>query len=122
MVSVGYVVCLNSPDPTNDPHGQFQRYKTHKHLRAILEGGTMLHYGAKTVPLGGYYSVPKLTSDSLMLCGDSAGMLNPSRLKGIHTAIKSGMLAAETLFEAHKKNDFSPSSLAEYQQRYDASG
>ena len=90
MVSVGYAVGLDSPNPTNDPHIKFQRYKTHPLVRRILDGGTMLHYGAKTIPEGGYYSVPKLYHDGLLLCGDSAGLLNPQRLKGIHLAIKSG--------------------------------
>jgi len=118
MVSVGYAIGLDSPDPTNDSHGLFQRYKTHKHIRAILEGGKMLHFGAKAIPVGGFYSIPKLTAKGLMLCGDSAGMLNPSRLKGIHTAIKTGMLAAETLFEAVSKNDYSETMLAGYEEKF----
>lgn len=121
MVSVGYCVGLDSPDPTNDPHMKFQRYKTHKVIRDILQGGTMLHYGAKTIPVAGYYAIPKLYHDGLMLCGDSAGLLNPSRLKGIHTAIKSGMMAAETLFEAVKAQDFSVKTLKGYADRYDRS-
>ena len=117
MVSVGFAVGLDSPDPTNDPHHRFQLYKTHKLIRAILEGGQMLHYGAKTIPVGGYYAMPKLSHEGLLLCGDSAGMLNPSRLKGIHTAIKSGMLAAETLFEAMQADDYSLARLQAYDDR-----
>lgn len=121
LVSVGYAVGLNSPDPTNDPHMKFQRYKTHPILRRILEGGTMLHYGAKTVPDNGYYALPRLYHDGLLLCGDSAGMLNPQKLKGIHLAIKSGILAAETVFDCLKKDSFSAETLCAYQERFDNS-
>ncbi|HOP07432.1 MAG TPA: electron transfer flavoprotein-ubiquinone oxidoreductase [candidate division Zixibacteria bacterium] len=121
MVSVGYAVGLASPDPMNDPHMKFQRLKTHPFMRAILEGGEMLHYGAKTIPDNGFYSMPKLTHDGLLLCGDSAGMLNPQKLKGIHLAIKSGIMAAETLFDCLKNDNFSADALAGYQQRFDQS-
>ncbi|MDH3938554.1 MAG: electron transfer flavoprotein-ubiquinone oxidoreductase, partial [candidate division Zixibacteria bacterium] len=120
-VSVGYAVGLNSPDPTNDPHMKFQRYKTHPFVKKILEGGTMLHYGAKTIPDNGYFAIPKLTSDGLMLCGDSAGLLNPQKLKGIHLAIKSGIMAAETVFDCLKNDDFTVEALRGYQQRFDSS-
>jgi electron-transferring-flavoprotein dehydrogenase len=121
MVSIGYAVGLDSPDPTNDPHGKFQLYKTHPFIRRVLDGGTMLHYGAKTTPVGGYYSMPKLYHDGLLLCGDSAGMLNTRKLKGVHLAIKSGMLAAEALFEAARSGDYSTANLARYQANFDAS-
>lgn len=121
MVSVGYAVGLDTADPTNDPHGKFQRYKTHPVIRKILQGGTMLHYGAKAIPVGGYYSIPRLYHDGLLLCGDSAGMLNASRFKGIHLAIKSGILAAETLHQAVSKSDFSQASLKDYSERFEKS-
>lgn len=121
MVSVGYAVGLNSPDPTNDPHLKFQLYKNHPVLKKILEGGKMLHYGAKTIPDNGYYSMPKLYHDGLMLCGDSAGFLNPAKLKGIHLGIKSGIMAAETLFDALKKDDFTKESLKGYADRFEKS-
>jgi len=121
MVSVGYAVGLDSPDPTCDPHMTFQRYKTHKLLRSLLEGGSMLHYGAKCIPDAGFHSMPRLYHDGLLLCGDSAGMLDPRKLKGIHYAIKSGMLAAETIFEAVKKDDFSTAMLRGYADRVAAS-
>ncbi len=121
MVSIGLAVGLNSPDPTNDPHMKFQRYKTHPFVKKILEGGKMLHYGAKAIPDNGYYSVPRLYHDGLLLCGDSAGLLNPQKLKGIHLAIKSGMLAAETLFECAKSGDYSTTALKGYQTRYESS-
>ncbi|MEW5795151.1 MAG: electron transfer flavoprotein-ubiquinone oxidoreductase [Candidatus Zixiibacteriota bacterium] len=121
MVSVGYCSGLDSPNPTNDPHFRFQLYKTHKLVHSILEGGTMLHYGAKTIPVGGYYSIPKLYHDGLLLCGDSAGLLNPQRLKGIHLAIKSGILAAETIFEAVKAEDYSRTRLSLYSDKFQKS-
>lgn len=121
MVSVGYAVGLNSPAPTNDPHNRFQLYKTHPVVKQILDGGEMLHYGAKTIPDNGYYSVPKLYHDGLLLCGDSASMLNPSRLKGVHLAIKSGMMAAETIWDSLKNNDFSQAGLKAYADRFENS-
>jgi len=121
MVSVGYAVGLDSTDPTNDPHRKFQKYKTHKLVHSILDGGKMQHYGAKAIPIAGYFAMPKLTHDGLMLCGDSAGMLNARRLKGIHLAIKSGMLAAETLFEAVKAGDFSAARLGQYEKSFESS-
>lgn len=118
MVSVGYCIGLDSPDPTNDPHARFQLYKTHPFLHKILEGGTMLNYGAKTVPVGGYYSMPKLSCDGLLICGDAAGMLNAQKLKGVHLAIKSGMLAAETIFEAAKAGEYTANRLARYEEKF----
>jgi electron-transferring-flavoprotein dehydrogenase len=78
----------------------------------------MLHYGAKTIPDNGYHSIPKLYHKGLLLCGDSAGLLNPARLKGIHTAIKSGMMAAETLIDCLRAGDFSETALAAYGERF----
>jgi len=121
LVSVGYAVGLNSPDPTNDPHMKFQRYKSHPLVRRILVGGTMLNYGAKTIPDNGYYSMPKLYHHGLLLACDSAGFLDPARLKGIHLAIKSGIMAAETLFDGLKKGEFSNAVLSGYQQRFENS-
>lgn len=121
LVSVGYAVGLNSPDPTNDPHMKFQRYKAHPLIKKILDGGKMLHYGAKTIPDNGYYSMPRIFHDGLLLCGDSAGMLNPQKLKGIHLAIKSGIMAAETIAEALKKDDFTADTLKSYPARFESS-
>ena len=121
MVSIGLAVGLNAPDPNNDPHLKFQQLKTHPIVRRILDSGTMLHYGAKTIPDNGYYSMPLLYHDGLMLCGDSAGFLNPAKLKGIHLAIKSGIMAAETIFKALKEDDFSLATLSHYKTLYDKS-
>lgn len=121
MVSIGLAVGLDSPNPANDPHRKFQLYKTHPYVKKILNGGTMLHYGAKAIPVLGYYSIPKLYHDGLLICGDGAGMLNPARLKGIHLAIKSGIMAAETLAECIRYSDYSSNRLKAYQDKFDHS-
>nr|MBN2278375.1 electron transfer flavoprotein-ubiquinone oxidoreductase [candidate division Zixibacteria bacterium] len=121
LAAIGFAVGLNSPNPTNDPHYKFQMFKTHPMVRQIFEGGKMLHYGAKTIPEGGYYSMPRLYHEGLLVIGDSAGFLDSQRLKGIHLAIKSGMLAAETLFEALEKEDFSINVLRGMQERFESS-
>ncbi len=120
-ISVGLVSGLDYSEPSFDPHEAFQRYKTHPFFRRILEGGKMLKYGAKTIPEGGWFAMPKLVTDGALLVGDSAGFLNSQRLKGIHLAIKSGMLAAESIFEALQSADFSERKLAGYVQRVENS-
>ncbi|NTW49932.1 MAG: electron transfer flavoprotein-ubiquinone oxidoreductase [Chlorobiales bacterium] len=121
QLSVGFVTALDTADPTNDPHFNLQRFKTHSFVRQFLEGGKMVGYGAKTISGGGYFSMPKLYSDGLLLTGESGGFLNMMRLKGIHLCMKSGMLAAETIFEALLKNDFSDAALKGYDDRFQAS-
>jgi len=121
LVSIGLAVGLDAPNPANDPHLKFQLYKTHPYVKSILEGGTMLHYGAKAIPVLGYYSIPKLYHEGLMICGDSAGLLNPARLKGIHLAIKSGIMAAETLADCIRHSDYSAQRLRAYQDRFNNS-
>ena len=87
----------------------------------LLEGGKMVRYGAKSLPYGGWWSLPPLAGDGWMVIGDSAGFLNSQRLKGIHLAIKSGMLAAETAFEALRAADSSAAQLGKFQQKVEAS-
>jgi electron-transferring-flavoprotein dehydrogenase len=115
--AVGFVTGLDSRDPATDPHGNLQRFKTHPFVRALLAGGRPVAYGAKAIPEAGWWAMPKLSADGLLLCGDSAGFLNGARLKGIHLAIHSGMLAAETLFECLLAGDFSRDRLAGYERR-----
>jgi electron-transferring-flavoprotein dehydrogenase len=119
--AAGFVTGLDSPDPANDPHGIFQRFKTHPLVHPLLEGGKPVAYGAKAIPEGGWWAMPKLSADGLLMAGDSGGFLNGARLKGIHLAIKSGMLAAETLFECLLANDFSKERLAKYETRVEHS-
>ncbi len=121
IVSLGFVTGLDYPDPRLDPQRVLQQFKTHPFMRALLEGGRMIRYGAKSLPYGGWYSIPPLAGDGWMLIGDSAGFLNSQRLKGIHLAIKSGMLAAETAFDAMRASDFSRSTLGTYSHRVDES-
>ena len=90
-------------------------------MRELLEGGKPVAYGAKAIPEGGWWAMPKLSADGLLLCGDTGGFLNGARLKGIHLAIKSGMLAAETLFECLVAGDFSKERLAGYETRFESS-
>ena len=120
-VSLGMVVALEYADPLFDPHEAFQKFKTHPFVRKILDGGKLVRYGAKTVPYGGWYSAPKNYVDGGLIIGDSASLLNSQRLKGIHTAIKSGMLAAETIYEALCAGDTSAAKLAAYQAKLEAS-
>ncbi len=100
LVAIGYVVGLNYTNPYLSPYEEFQRFKTHPEIRAYLEGGKRLSYGARAISAGGLQSLPKTTFPGGALIGDDAGYLNASRIKGIHAAIKSGMLAAEAAFEA----------------------
>lgn len=100
QVAVGFVVGLGYSNPFLSPFEEFQRYKTHANIRTFLEGGKRLAYGARAIAAGGLQSLPKLTFPGGVLIGDNAGFLNASRIKGSHAAIKSGMLAAESAFDA----------------------
>ncbi len=120
-IDIGFVVGLDYRDPFTDPHHEFQKWKTHPRVRAVLEGGKMVEYGAKTIPEGGWEAVLKLQMPGALLVGDSAGFLDGQRLKGVHLALKSGMLAAETAFEAVGKGDVSEKALSAYTERVEAS-
>ncbi len=121
MVSIGYVTGLDYLNPLIDPHAEFQKYKTHPEVAKILEGGKMIKYGAKTIAAGGWNTMPKLYADGVLIVGDSGVFLNGQRIKGIHTAIKSGMLAAETIFYALQKDDFSAKVLHKYDEKVNQS-
>ena len=121
LLSVGYVVGLDYQDPRLDPHHVFQSFKQHSLTRGLLEGGKMVRYGAKSLPYGGWLTMPKLAGKGWMILGDSGSMLNSQRLKGIHLAIKSGMLAAETAFESLLVGDQSSGALEAYQSRVEGS-
>ncbi len=101
QIALGVITGLDYHDPLIDPHVLFCKFKQHPFVRKLLEGGKVVSYGAKTIPEGGYYSMPKL--------------------KGVHYAIKSGILAAETLFESLSKSDFSPTQLAKYETAVESS-
>jgi len=116
ILNIGYVTGLDYKDPLLDPHAEFQRYKTHPYIAKLLEGGKMIRYGAKTIAAGGYFAMPRTFAAGVLITGDSAGLLNSQRLKGIHSAIKSGMLAAESIFQALLAQDFSATQLQRYEQ------
>jgi electron-transferring-flavoprotein dehydrogenase len=102
QVAVGFVVGLSYSNPYLSPFEEFQRYKTHPAIRGFFEGGKRIAYGARAMVAGGLQSLPKLTFPGGALIGDDAGFLNVSRIKGSHAAMKSGMMAAEAVFEAVK--------------------
>lgn len=100
QVALGFVVALSYRNPHLNPFEEFQRWKQHPDIRAILEGGRRVSYGARAINEGGWQAVPKLTFEGGALIGCAAGFVNVPRIKGSHTAMKSGMLAAEAAFEA----------------------
>jgi electron-transferring-flavoprotein dehydrogenase len=120
-VSIGLVVALEYEDPRFDPHAAFQQWKTHPYVRNLLDGGKLVRYGAKSLPYGGWYSMPQNYLDGALIVGDSGSFLDAQRLKGVHLAIKSGMLAAETIFEALKNEDYSAKTLQVYKNKIDQS-
>ena len=121
IVNIGYVTGLDYKDPLIDPHAEFQKFKTHPVIAKILEGGKMIRYGAKTIAAGGWHTMPQIYADGVLLVGDCAAFLNGQRLKGIHTAMKSGMLAAETIFGALLARDFTSRTLRKYQEKVEGS-
>jgi len=120
-VSIGLVVALEYENPRFDPHAAFQTWKTHPFVRDILEGGKLIRYGAKSLPYGGWYAMPRNYLDGALIVGDSGSFLDSQRLKGVHLAMKSGMLAAETIFEALKNGDYSAETLKLYKEKIDHS-
>src|SRR5450432_4193147 len=121
VVSLGFVTGLDYADPRLAPQRVLQEFKQHPFVAKLLEGGKMIRYGAKSMPYGGWWAIPPVAGNGWMILGDSAGLVNSARLKGIHLAIKSGMLAAETAFEALKKDDFSAVALGEKSSFFKAS-
>ena len=121
VVSIGYVTGLDYKDPNIDPHAEFQKFKTHPKVAEVLKGGKMIKYGAKTINAGGYWTMPKLYADGVLLVGDTASFLNGQRIKGIHTAMKSGMLAAETIVDALGHGDTSSHHLKHFEEKVNLS-
>ncbi len=121
LMSIGLVVGLNYRNPFTEPQALFSKMKQHPYVRELLSKGKMVRYGAKALPEGGYWSIPKAYGDGFLIVGDSASFLNPARLKGIHLAMKTGMLAAETIFDALKQGDASEQTLSSYEKRWRSS-
>ncbi|NQZ99704.1 MAG: electron transfer flavoprotein-ubiquinone oxidoreductase, partial [Myxococcales bacterium] len=117
LVSYGYVTLLDSENPFSDSHLEAQKFKTNPWMTWLLEGAELVRYGAKTIPTGGLYSQPKLYTDGAMLIGDAASFCNAQNLAGIHMAIKTGMLAAETVVEALARQDFTCVTLGGFAER-----
>ncbi len=122
LVAIGLVVGLDYRDARLDVHRLLQRMKLHPLFRPYLEGGEMVEWGAKTIPEGGYYSVPERRhGDGVVVVGDSAGYVDVPSLKGIHYAVKSGIEAARAVFRALKSDDASSAALASYSEAMDRS-
>jgi electron-transferring-flavoprotein dehydrogenase len=117
-VSLGFVVGLEYENPLLEPYQAFLSFKKHPLIAEIIRGGKVLQQGAKTLPAGGYYTMPRLAIDGGVIVGDSASMLNIQRLKGVHTAMKSGMMAAEAIMAAFAKEDYSADTLSVYAKNF----
>ena len=115
-LSLGLVVGLDYRDPRFDPHAAFNQFKRHPYVSRLLEGGQLVRYGAKALPEGGWSTVPQVYTDGALLAGDAAGFVNSMRLKGIHLAMRTGMLAAETAFAAVRSGDTSARTLRAYEE------
>jgi electron-transferring-flavoprotein dehydrogenase len=115
VLSVGFVCGLDYKDPMFDPHVAFQHFKRHPLVAGLLEGGQLVRYGAKALPEGGWHTIPRVYADGLLIAGDAGGFLNSLRLKGIHLAMRTGMLAAESAFDAVRAGDVSAARLEPYE-------
>jgi electron-transferring-flavoprotein dehydrogenase len=118
LVSIGFVVDLEYADATTSAHDLLQTFKLHPLVRKILEGGERVGWGAKALPGGGYWSMPKLTMPGALLVGDAGGMVDTVALKGVHHCIRSGMLAAETIYENLRRGG---ADLSAYERRIEES-
>jgi electron-transferring-flavoprotein dehydrogenase len=118
LVSIGFVIDLDYADATTSAHDLLQQFKTHPLVRKILAGGERVAWGAKAIPAGGYWAMPKLSMPGAVIVGDAGGMVNLAALKGVHYAIKSGMLAAESIYRALARGE---SSLESYEQAVEES-
>lgn len=105
QVYVGFIVSLGYRNPHLSPYAEFQRWKLHPRIRRLLEGGKRVSFGARAIHKGGLTSLPRLSVPGGLLIGCDAGFLNPAKVKGTHTAMKSGMLAAEAIAEALASGD-----------------
>lgn len=121
QVVAGLIVDLNYSNPYLSPYDEFQRFKHHPVIAETLTGGRRLAYGARAITKGGLFSLPKMSMPGALLVGCDAGTLNFAKIKGTHTAMKSGMLAAEILLEACARGDDAGQDLEEYNERFAAS-
>ena len=105
QVHIGFVVALDYKNVYLSPYEEFQKFKTHKKIQEVLEGGNCISYGARALNEGGYFAIPKLTFPGGLLVGCSAGFLNVMKIKGSHNAMKSGMVAAKSVFNSVTANE-----------------
>jgi len=120
-ISLGLIVGLSYQDPMLDLYEEFIRFKRHPFVAELIKGGRVIEQGARTIVTGGYYNMPKLAVDGGLFVGSSASMLNAPALKGIHTSMKSGMLAAEAIVEAFSRGSFTRETLNHYHQLFEDS-
>ncbi len=121
QIILGVVGYLDTTDPLFDPHRMLQQLKTHPFIFDMIKGGKVITYGGKSLPAGGWFSMPKLYHDGMMVVGDSASMIDVKKLKGIHLGMKAGMLAAETALESIIAGDSSAAVLKSYEDKVDNS-
>lgn len=121
LVSIGYVIGLDYENPYLSPYDEMQRFKLHPKIKPLLEGGRRVSYGARALVEGGLQSLPKLTFPGGVLIGDTAGFLNVPKIKGNHTAMKSGMVAAESVFEFLAENENWGAECSNYQKNMEKS-
>jgi electron-transferring-flavoprotein dehydrogenase len=114
QVAVGQLTSLDYADPFIDPHREFQKFKLHPLVSGLLTGGKLIQYGAKTAPVGGYFSIPELVFPGGVIIGDGANLFNSQKIKGIDLAMRSGMLAAEAILDVLVNEDFSDARLVGY--------
>ncbi|MCQ8105396.1 electron transfer flavoprotein-ubiquinone oxidoreductase [Methylomonas sp. SURF-2] len=119
QVALGFIVGLNYANPHLNPYQEMQRWKLHAKIKPLLEGGTRLAYGARALNKGGWQSLPRMSFPGGLLLGCDAGLLNPAKLRGIHNALRSGMLAAETVLESFAAGD--GAELDNFEQKFRAS-
>ncbi len=117
-VAIGLATGLDYRNPRLDLHDLFVRWKSHPFLKKLLSGGKVVEYGAKTIPEGGYFCIPTMVADGLVIVGDGAGLLNSVRLKGIHLALQSGIDAADAIFECLKSGACGADALGAYPKKF----
>lgn len=120
-ILLGLVAYLDTKDPYLDPHRELQKMKTHPFIQSFIKGGKVVAYGGKTLPAGGWYSMPQLYGNGWMVVGDTASMVDVQKLKGIHLSMKSGMLAGETALKAFLTGDTSATVLKAYENKINES-
>jgi len=116
--AVGLVTGLDYKNAELNAHELFREYKKHPLIKKYLKGGKVIEYGAKVIPEGGYFSVPKLVADGAIIVGDGAGLVDSVRMKGIHLSVQSGIAAGDALFDCWRENNWSKKVLENYPKQF----